>query len=210
MTEQVAALFRRAPVIPVLTIGGGVDAVALGRALADGGLVTIEVTLRTTEALAAIRRMRAALNQAVVGAGTVTTPAEFADAVRAGAQFIVSPGITPELVEAARAHPDVPYVPGIATASEAMQAKAAGYRHMKFFPAEAMGGTATLKAMAGPFPDLKFCPTGGITYENAPRYLSLPSVVAVGGSWVAPAGAVVQEDWGRIGGLARAAAKLRG
>jgi 2-dehydro-3-deoxyphosphogluconate aldolase / (4S)-4-hydroxy-2-oxoglutarate aldolase len=208
MLHAIDGLLRRAPVIPVLTIADDTDVVALAAALAGGGLPVIEVTLRTGAALAAIRRLRADLPDAIVGAGTVTDPAGHAAAVRAGARFVVSPGFGEALGEAARARPDIPFLPGVATASEVMAARRHGFRHLKFFPAGAMGGPATLKALAGPFPDVAFCPTGGIDAGNAAEYLALANVICVGGSWPAPAGAVAAGDWPRIRALAAAAAAL--
>jgi 2-dehydro-3-deoxyphosphogluconate aldolase / (4S)-4-hydroxy-2-oxoglutarate aldolase len=201
------AIMARAPVIPVLTIDREVDAVPLGRALCAGGLTVLEVTLRTPAALAAISAMRKALPEAIVGAGTLTVPEDFARVATAGAQFAVTPGLTEELAVAGR-HAGFPLLPGIATASELIAARAAGYSALKFFPAEPAGGTAMLAAFAPVFPDVLFCPTGGITRESAPRYLLLKNVACVGGSWVAPAAAVQAGDWASIEALARDAAGL--
>jgi len=200
-------IMARAPVIPVLTIEREADAVPLARALCAGGLTVLEVTLRTDAALAAIKAMRKALPQAIVGAGTLTRPEDFERVAAAGAQFAVTPGLTEELAVAGR-HAGFPLLPGIATASELLAACAAGYSALKFFPAEPAGGTAMLKAFAPVFPDVIFCPTGGITRESAPRYLALANVACVGGSWLAPAAAVKAGDWAQIEALARDAMGL--
>ena len=200
--EQVMDL---APVIPVLTIERVSDAVPLARALVRGGLRALEVTLRTDAALAAISAIARDVPDSVPGVGTVMTPDDLVQARAAGARFAVSPGFAPDLVTAAG---DLPYLPGIATPSEAMAAQMAGLRHVKFFPAEAMGGVKTLAALAGPFPSLIFCPTGGIGRAQAGDYLALGNVRCVGGSWVAPRDLVRGEDWDAICELASAAAKL--
>jgi 2-dehydro-3-deoxyphosphogluconate aldolase/(4S)-4-hydroxy-2-oxoglutarate aldolase len=200
-------IMARAPVIPVLTIEREADAVPLARALCAGGLTVLEVTLRTDAALTAIKAMRKALPQAIVGAGTLTRPEDFERVAAAGAQFAVTPGLTEELAVAGR-HAGFPLLPGIATASELLAACAAGYSALKFFPAEPAGGTAMLKAFAPVFADVIFCPTGGITRESAPHYLALPNVACVGGSWVAPAAAVKAGDWAQIEALARDAMGL--
>jgi len=194
-----------APVVPVLTVPSAEAAVPLARALVAGGLPALEITLRTEAALEAVRRIAAEVPDAVPGVGTVTAPEEFAAARAAGARFAVSPGFDAVL---AAASDGLPWLPGIATASEAMTARRAGFRLLKFFPAEAMGGTATLKAFAGPFADLTFCPTGGIGQANAGDYLALGNVVCVGGSWPAPAAAVEAGDWDQITTLARDASAL--
>jgi 2-dehydro-3-deoxyphosphogluconate aldolase/(4S)-4-hydroxy-2-oxoglutarate aldolase len=196
------------PVIPVLTIERAADAVPLARALAAGGLRVIEVTLRTGAALAAVTAIAADVPGCVVGVGTVTRPSDIAAAVAAGAQYLVSPG-TPADLAAALADAPVPVLPGCATVSEAMTLAARGFRVLKFFPAEASGGVAWLKAVAAPLPDAKFCPTGGIDGKNVAAYLACPNVLAVGGSWVAPKDAVASGDFARITELARAAAALR-
>lgn len=201
LAEQLA----EARIVPVLTIRRADDAVALARALVAGGLRMLEVTLRTEAALAAIRAIAEAVPEARVGAGTVREPDELDAAERAGARFAVSPGFERGLARGAAEHSELPYLPAVATASEAMAARAAGYRCLKFFPAEAAGGAAALQALAGPFPELRFCPTGGIGADNAAAYLALPNVVAVGGSWLAPAAAIAAGDWARITALARAA-----
>lgn len=201
------ALFRSVSVIPVVTIEREADAVPLARALADGGLRLIEITLRTAAAPAAIAGIARALPDIVVGAGTVTRAAEVETARAAGARFLVSPGMVPELAAAALAS-GLPYLPGIATPSEAMAARDLGLCLMKVFPAEAIGGVAFLKALAPVFPGLAFCPTGGIGEALAGEYLALPNVALVGGSWMAPRDAVVSGDWGRIRRLAAAAAAI--
>ncbi|MDE2250351.1 MAG: bifunctional 4-hydroxy-2-oxoglutarate aldolase/2-dehydro-3-deoxy-phosphogluconate aldolase [Gammaproteobacteria bacterium] len=203
------AIMARAPVIPVLTIERTADAVPLARALCAGGLTVLEVTLRTEAALEAITAMRREVPAAIVGAGTLTTPEDFGRVAAAGAQFAVTPGLTEELAVAGR-HAGFPLLPGVATASELLQARAAGYTALKFFPAEPAGGTAMLAAFAPVFTDMVFCPTGGITRESAPRYLQLKNVACVGGSWVTPAAALKAGDWAQIEALARDAASLAG
>lgn len=199
---------RLAPVIPVLTIEREADAVPLARALCAGGLTVLEVTLRTPVALAAIAAMRAAVPAAIVGAGTLTRPEDFARVRAAGGQFAVTPGLTEELAASAK-QSTLPLLPGIATASELLAARNAGFDALKFFPAEPAGGTAMLAAFAPVFADVVFCPTGGITRESAPRYLSLPNVLCVGGSWITPAKALAAGDWAEIERLARDASELR-
>lgn len=196
-----------APVIPVLTISKLEHAAPLARALARGGLPVLEVTLRTPVALEAIAAMRRAAPDAVIGAGTLVKPADFAAAERAGAQFLVTPGLTAELIEAAR-QVRAPLLPGVMTPSELIAARAAGFDTLKFFPAQQAGGVAMLKAFAGPFGDIRFCPTGGITLESAPSFLSLPNVACVGGSWFAPAASLEAGDFDSIEALARQAASL--
>lgn len=198
-------ILTHAPVIPVLTIDRAEHAVPLARALLSGGLPVLEVTLRTEAALEAITMIAAALPEAIVGAGTVLTPDDAARAEQAGAAFLVSPGASPILFEALA---DRPWLPGVATASEAMRAREAGLRALKFFPAETSGGAPALAALAAPLADLRFCPTGGIGAENASRYLALPNVACVGGSWVAPKAIVAAGDWAEVERLAREAASL--
>jgi len=199
---------RRAVVVPVLTIEDAETGVELTRALERGGLNVIEITLRTPAAIDVIGRIKADVPGVNVGAGTVLHPDDAAKAIDAGAQFIVSPGMTPSLLEAARDWP-VPFLPGAATASEAMALADLGYRVLKFFPAAAAGGSAYLKALSAPLPGIVFCPTGGIDASNAPDYLALPNVAAVGGSWVAPAKEVASRDWLAVTALAHQAAGLR-
>jgi 2-dehydro-3-deoxyphosphogluconate aldolase/(4S)-4-hydroxy-2-oxoglutarate aldolase len=197
-----------APVIPVLTITELEQAVPLARALAAGGLRVLEITLRSAAGLAAIEAIRRAVPQAVVGAGTLTRAVEFAAAARVGAQFGVTPGLTPELASAARGAP-FPLLPGVMTPSELIVARQAGFDVLKFFPAEPAGGIGMLQALYAPFPDVQFCPTGGISRATAARYLALPNVICVGGSWVAPPDLVRTGDWARIEALARDAAAIR-
>ncbi|MEV5431003.1 bifunctional 4-hydroxy-2-oxoglutarate aldolase/2-dehydro-3-deoxy-phosphogluconate aldolase [Streptomyces sp. NPDC052701] len=196
-----------APVVPVVVVQDAGDAVPLARALVAGGLPAIEVTLRTPAALEAIRAVAGGVPGAVVGAGTVLTPSQVTDAVAAGARFLVSPGWTDTLLEAMRAS-GVPFLPGVSTASEVVALLERGVREMKFFPAQAAGGTAYLASLAGPLPQARFCPTGGIGPACAPDYLALPNVGCVGGSWMLPPEAVAARDWARIERLARQAAQL--
>ena len=194
-----------APVVPVLTIEDEAHAVPLGRALVAGGVPMLEVTLRTPAALGAIRRIAAEVEGAVVGAGTVLTAQDLDRAVEAGARFAVSPG----LASHARADGPIPLLPGVATATEVMAALEAGFRYLKFFPAVPAGGVAMLKAFAPVFPQARFCPTGGVSEDNAREFLGVSNVVCVGGSWLAPPSAVRAGDWSRITELARAAQLLR-
>ena len=202
------AVLTRAPVVPVLIIDRLEDAVPLGTALVNGGLPALEVTMRTPVALEAIRAM-SAIPGAIVGAGTVLDAEQARAAVAAGARFLVSPGSTTELIDAAIAL-GVPILPGVATASEAMVARDKGLRVLKFFPAGPAGGPNYLKALASPLQEIQFCPTGGVSLDNAGDYLKLANVVCVGGSWVAPVDAVKAGDWARIERLAREAAALGG
>ncbi|WP_240096729.1 bifunctional 4-hydroxy-2-oxoglutarate aldolase/2-dehydro-3-deoxy-phosphogluconate aldolase [Thermomonas flagellata] len=203
----VDAVFARAPVIPVIAIERREDALPLCRALVEGGLPVLEITLRTAHALEAIRAVAAALPEACVGAGTVLSAADMQAAAEAGAQFLIAPGATEALYAAGRALP-VPLIPGVATASELMRGLEHGWRRFKFFPAAASGGVAALKALGGPLPMARFCPTGGIDAASAPAYLALPNVACVGGSWMLPAAAVRAGDWAQVRALARAAAAL--
>jgi 2-dehydro-3-deoxyphosphogluconate aldolase/(4S)-4-hydroxy-2-oxoglutarate aldolase len=197
------------PVIPVIVLQRVADAVPLARALAAGGVRVLEVTLRTPAALACIEAIAREVPEAIVGAGTVRSAADVRAARDVGARFAVSPGYTGEVGAACR-DAGLPLLPGVATASEVMRAQADGFSFLKFFPATAAGGVPLLKALAGPFPDVAFCPTGGITAETAPQFLALPNVRVVGGSWLTPTDAVDAGDWARITALARAAAALRG
>lgn len=201
-------LLAAVPVIPVLTIDRVADAVPLARALAAGGLTAIEVTLRTSAALEAMHAIASEVPGMVVGAGTVVKEADIDAAVKAGARYLVSPGTTLPLAGALARSP-VPVIPGCATVSEAMALAERGFEVLKFFPAEASGGTAWLKSVGAPLPKLRFCPTGGIDAKNAGAYLALPNVVAIGGSWVAPKDAVAAGDFARITELAREARALR-
>ncbi|PZU23235.1 MAG: keto-deoxy-phosphogluconate aldolase [Shinella sp.] len=207
-TETLLSILKSQPVMPVLIIERVEDAVPLARALAAGGLKAIEVTLRTPVALEAIRAIAEGSPDTLVGAGTILSPEDYVAAVKAGSKFIVSPGATPALFAAAKAS-DVPFLPGTSSASEIMLAREAGLRVVKFFPAEQSGGAPFLKAISSPIADMKFCPTGGISLKNANDYLSLPNVVCVGGSWVAPKDMVVAGDWAGITKLAAEAAALR-
>ena len=197
-----------APVIPVLTINELEHAVPLARALATGGLKVLEITMRTPVALAAIEAMRKAVPDAVVGVGTLTRAVDFAAADRAGAQFGVTPGLTPELASAARGA-RFPLLPGVMTPTELIAARNAGFSVLKLFPADQAGGIGMLKALGAPFPDVLFCPTGGISRETAPDFLALPNVVCVGGSWVAPRAMLEAGDWAGVEALARDAASLK-
>ncbi|MEM8934737.1 MAG: bifunctional 4-hydroxy-2-oxoglutarate aldolase/2-dehydro-3-deoxy-phosphogluconate aldolase [Acidobacteriota bacterium] len=197
-------VLARSPVIPVLKIERRVDAVPLARALVEGGLSVLEVTLRTDVALDALAAMVEEVPEATVGVGTVLTPEDLEASAAAGAQFAVSPGLTPALAEAAsRWTETMPLLPGVSTASEAMIAREVGFSTLKCFPASTAGGPAFLKSLYGPLPDLAFCPTGGIGPDSFREYLTLPNVICVGGSWVAPAAAVNAGDWERIVALAR-------
>ncbi|MFI1163086.1 bifunctional 4-hydroxy-2-oxoglutarate aldolase/2-dehydro-3-deoxy-phosphogluconate aldolase [Streptomyces sp. NPDC020801] len=202
-----ASVLDLAPVVPVVVLRDTADAVPLGRALVAGGLPAIEVTLRTPAALDVVRAIADGVPDAVVGAGTVIRPEQVTAAVDAGAGFLVSPGWTDVLLEAMRAS-GVPFLPGVSTTSEVVALLERGVREMKFFPAQAAGGTAYLKSLSGPLPQARFCPTGGIGPDTAPEYLALPNVGCVGGSWMVPADAVLARDWARIERLARAAAAL--
>ena len=201
-------LIARVPVIPVLTIERLADAVPLARALVEGGLPVLEVTLRTDAALDAIAAIAREVPEAIVGVGTVTRPEDIARAIDAGGRYLVSPG-TPARLADALADATVPAIPGCATVSEAMALAERGFAVLKFFPAESSGGVKWLHAVAGPLPDVRFCPTGGIDIKNAAAYLALPNVVAVGGSWIAPKAALAAGDFARIAALARDAAGLR-
>ena len=197
-----------APVIPVIVVDKAADAVPLARALVAGGIRMLEVTLRTPAALGAIEAIATQVPQAVAGAGTVRSAADAQAAARAGARFVVSPGYTNAVGRACR-ELGLPLLPGVATGSEIMAAQEDGYTELKFFPALQAGGQAMLKAWSGPFFDVKFCPTGGISAGNAGEFLALPNVVCVGGSWLTPADAVAAGDWERITQLARSAVALR-
>jgi 2-dehydro-3-deoxyphosphogluconate aldolase / (4S)-4-hydroxy-2-oxoglutarate aldolase len=201
------ALFHGTSVIPVLTVERERDAVPLARALSEGGLTGIEVTLRSAAAVGAIAAITRDLPDVIVGAGTLQRAADVAAAVHAGARFLVSPGTTPELAASALAT-ELPYLPGVATPSEVMAARALGICVMKLFPAEAVGGVAFLKALAPVFQGIAFCPTGGVDQRSAGDYLALPNVPLVGGSWMAPKEAIATGDWGRIRRLAERAASI--
>lgn len=206
-SRQTRALCALAPIIPVIVVEDAKDARPLARALVAGGLPVLEVTLRSEAALEAIAEM-AAVPGGHVGAGTLVTPSDVRAAKAAGATFGVSPGATDALLEACEAE-ELPLLPGAATASEAMRLLERGYDMLKFFPAEASGGAPALKAIGAPLPQIAFCPTGGVSVENAVRYLSLPNVLCAGGSWVAPHDRIAASDWAGIETLARKAAALR-
>ncbi len=199
-----AEILKLAPVVPVLVIEDAAQAVPLAKALVAGGLYALEVTLRTSVALDAIRAIAGEVQGAVVGAGTILTASARQSVADAGAKFGVSPG----LIEGEGLDGPVPMLPGVATASELMRGLAVGHTHFKLFPANMVGGVGALKAFASPFPQASFCPTGGVTLDNAPDYLAQPNVICVGGSWVAPMDAVRDGAWGRITALARAASQL--
>ncbi|GAA3755805.1 bifunctional 4-hydroxy-2-oxoglutarate aldolase/2-dehydro-3-deoxy-phosphogluconate aldolase [Streptomyces tremellae] len=197
-----------APVIPVVVLKDAAGAVPLARALVAGGLPAIEVTLRTPAALDAVRAIAAEVPDAVVGTGTVLSPDAVTRSVAAGARFLVSPGWTDTLLSAMEAS-GVPFLPGVSTTSEVVALLERGVTEMKFFPAEAAGGIPYLKSLSSPLPRARFCPTGGITAESAPRYLALPNVSCVGGTWMVPQDAVEAGDWDRVEALAREASTLQ-
>jgi 2-dehydro-3-deoxyphosphogluconate aldolase/(4S)-4-hydroxy-2-oxoglutarate aldolase len=201
-------LVSHGPVIPVIVIQRVADAVPLARALVAGGVKVLEITLRTPAALDCMREIAQAVPEAIVGAGTIRSAQDARAALDAGCRFGVSPGYTQAIGQACR-DIGLPLLPGVATAGEVMAANADGYAFLKFFPATAAGGIPMLKALAGPFADVVFCPTGGITPETAPQFLSLPNVRVCGGSWLTPQDAVDAHDWARITALARAASALR-
>ncbi|MFI8104829.1 bifunctional 4-hydroxy-2-oxoglutarate aldolase/2-dehydro-3-deoxy-phosphogluconate aldolase [Streptomyces sp. NPDC086023] len=203
------SVLDHAPVLPVVVLEDRTAAVPLARALVAGGLPAIEVALRTPAALDAIRAVAAEVPEAVVGAGTVVGARHAERAVAAGARFLVSPGCSAGLLAAMRGT-GVPYLPGAATASEVLGLLEQGVTDLKFFPAEAAGGTRYLRSLAGPLPAARFCPTGGITAATAPEYLALPNVACVGGTWLLPDGVLAARDWDRVTELARAAAALGG
>lgn len=206
-TDKLLSILQLQPVVPVLVIDNAASAVPLARALVKGGLKAIEITLRTDAALEAIRAVADEVEGAEVGAGTILNAKHYEAAVKAGSKFIVSPGTTLEILDAARRMP-VPLLPGAATPSEVMALREEGYAVMKFFPAEQAGGAAYLKSLSSPLAGIQFCPTGGITPALALDYLALPNVVCVGGSWVAPKPLVEAGDWDAITALAAAAAAL--
>lgn len=208
-SDMLLSILKLQPVVPVLVVDDAATAVPLARALVAGGLKAIEITLRTPAALDAIRAVASEVEGAVAGAGTVLDAAQFEAAEKAGARFIVSPGATDALLDAA-AGSDVPLLPGAATASEVMALREKDYRTLKFFPAEQAGGAAYLKSLSSPLAGMQFCPTGGISMKNAKDYLMLPNVVCIGGSWVAPVDMVASGDWDGITALATEAARLAG
>jgi len=208
-TDLLVPVMKGQPVIPVLLIDKVEHAVPLARALAKGGLPAIEITLRTAAALDAIRAVADEVPEAIVGAGTILNAKQYEQAAKAGSRFIVSPGATRQIVDAAN-DSDVPLLPAAITPSEMLTLREEGYTHLKFFPAEQAGGASFLKALSSPLAGTFFCPTGGISLANAKTYLSLPNVICVGGSWVAPKELVEAGDWDAITTLARDAASLKG
>lgn len=200
-------IMHASPVIPVIAIDDPAHAVPLASALVAGGIRVLEITLRTAHGLAAIRAITAQVPQAIVGVGTLTQPEEFAAARDAGALFGVAPGLTPALIAAAK-QSGLPLLPGVMTPSEVMAAREAGFRELKLFPAVPAGGVGMLNAIAGPLPDVSFCPTGGITIDSAPHFLACKNVACVGGSWLTPKDVVHAGDWRTITELARAASAL--
>ena len=207
MPDPSGSVLDVVPVMPVVVVERVADAVPIARALVEGGLPAIELTLRTPVALDAIRAIADEVPDILVGAGTIVTPDQAEQARAAGARFLVSPGSTPTLL-GAMGDTGLPFLPGVATVSEALAVLERGITEMKFFPAEASGGAAFLKAISSPVPAARFCPTGGITADSAASYLALPNVGCVGGSWLTPSDAVDAGDWARVGDLARAASAL--
>lgn len=205
---RIDSILSRAPVMPILVIESLEDAVPLARALCEGGLPVLEVTLRTPVALDAIAAIRREVPQACVGAGTVLKAEDMRAVEATGAEFAIGPGVTPALYAAAELTA-MAFLPGIATPGELMAGVEHGYSRFKFFPAEALGGVAALRAYVGPFPKVRFCATGGIDASNAPGYFALPNIATVGGSWMVPADALRARDWPRITAMAREAASLR-
>ena len=201
---NIEEILSSTPVMPVLVIKQLEHAVPLAQALVDGGIRVLEVTLRSAVALDAVKAIADAVPDAIVGVGTLTRPEQFVEASDHGAQFAVSPGLTRMLLNAS-AEFDLPYLPGVFSPSEAMAARDVGFEYLKLFPAQQAGGLGMLKAMASPFPELKFCPTGGISADSFREYLAQPNVACVGGSWVAPADAIESGDWDEITRLAREA-----
>ena len=206
-TARIDVICASAPVIPVLTLENADQALGIGTALVNGGLKVLEITLRSDYGLSAIKQLKKALPDAIIGAGTVLTPQQYEACVEAGADFIVSPGCTAQLLLHG-SQSEVPLLPGIATVSEAMAAMELGYGRVKLFPAAVVGGMDFLKAIGGPISQLKFCPTGGVKPTNAADYLALSNVMCVGGTWLTPAALVEQGDWQAIEALARQAAAL--
>ncbi|HEY2685004.1 MAG TPA: bifunctional 4-hydroxy-2-oxoglutarate aldolase/2-dehydro-3-deoxy-phosphogluconate aldolase [Steroidobacteraceae bacterium] len=206
-SRGMAELIAGTPVIPVLVIERADDALGIAEALVSGGLKVLEVTLRTTEALKAVSAIRHSVPEAIVGVGSVIEPEQFSQAADAGARFAVSPGAT-DALHAAALRANLPWLPGAQTVSDALELRARGYRIAKFFPAHYSGGVNFLRAIAGPVPDMRFCPTGGISAASAPEYLALPNVACVGGSWLTPEALVAERRWDEIQSLARQAVTL--
>jgi 2-dehydro-3-deoxyphosphogluconate aldolase/(4S)-4-hydroxy-2-oxoglutarate aldolase len=205
---NILQIMNAGPVIAVIVVDRLQDAVPLARALVAGGVRVLELTLRTPVALQALSAIAHEVEGAIVGVGTLTRALDFEQSIEAGALFGVSPGLTPELIAAAR-DSGLPLLPGVMTPSELIAARAAGFNELKLFPAQQAGGIGMLKALGGPFPDVSFCPTGGISAATAADYLALPNVACVGGSWLTPRDAVAAGDWPRITALARGTAALR-
>lgn len=203
-TTSPAEIFAAGPVVPVLVIHDVAHAVPLANALMAGGIKVLEVTLRTPAALDVIKTIAEQVPDALIGAGTVTNAQQLKEVTEAGAKFAISPGMTAELLHAGM-QGSIPLIPGISSISDLMKAKDAGYSHLKFFPAEASGGVKAIKSIGGPFPDVTFCPTGGIGPSNYLEYLALPNVQCVGGSWLAPDEAIANGDWDKITELAKSA-----
>lgn len=201
-------ILTSAPVVPVVVIENLEDAVPLAKALFNGGLKALEITLRTPVAAEAVKLMKEAVPEAYVGTGTVIDKATFEASVAAGADFMVSPGVNDELLELAK-ESDIPFLPGAATPSEVMNLASHGFKFLKFFPAEAAGGAPMLKSIGGPLPQVKFCPTGGISLETAPKYLALDNVVCVGGTWMLDKELIANKDWQAIEALAKQASEVK-
>ncbi|ESP93187.1 MULTISPECIES: bifunctional 4-hydroxy-2-oxoglutarate aldolase/2-dehydro-3-deoxy-phosphogluconate aldolase [Pseudoalteromonas] len=205
---KIQEILSAAPVVPVIVIEELEDAIPLARALYNGGLRALEVTLRTPVAAEAVKQIKEAIPEAYVGTGTVVDKASFEASVNAGADFMVSPGVSSELLELAKST-DIPFLPGAATPSEAMELAAHGFKFLKFFPAEAAGGAPMLKSIGGPLPQVTFCPTGGISLESAPKYLALNNVVCVGGTWMLDKSLIANKDWQAIEALAKQASEVK-
>lgn len=201
---QPETIFDASPIVPVLVVNDVAQAVPLAKALIAGGIRILEVTLRTPAAIDVIRAIANEVPEALIGAGTVTNAGQLAEVEAAGAMFAISPGATAELLKAGR-QASIPLIPGISSTSDLMKAKDAGYKYLKFFPAEASGGVKAIKSISGPFPDVVFCPTGGIGPDNYLSYLALPNVKCVGGSWVAPDDYIREGKWSDITALAKQA-----
>ena len=205
---SIEKILSSAPVVPVVVIEKLEDAAPLARALYNGGLKALEITLRTPIAAEAVKLMKEAVPEAYVGTGTVVDKATFNASVEAGADFMVSPGVNDELLALAK-ESDIPFLPGAATPSEVMKLASHGFKFLKFFPAEAAGGTAMLKSIGGPLPQVTFCPTGGISLETAPNYLALSNVICVGGTWMLDKQLIENKDWQAIEALARQASEVK-
>lgn len=207
-SKTMREMLARSPVMPILTLHDATTAGDLAQALVRGGVALFEVVMRTPQSVAALRAMREAAPEADIGMGTLMSPQDLHTAIQAGARFGVSPGLTPELAAAIQ-ETKFPFLPGVATASEVMQARGWGMKELKFFPAQGTAGAAWIKDMSGVFPDVVFCPTGGIRPPDIPAYLKLPNCCTVGGSWVVPADLLADKDWAAITALAQQASALR-